>query len=101
MIAMHSDVRQLRIDGQHYKTVVHTRFVNGVMSLDVDFQDKKLYLAVNNSIVRASMENVNAVEHIVKNVQKAEGIAFDWISKRIYWSSMHPKCKLMFLCFMV
>ena len=96
MIAMRSDVRQIRIDGQHYKTLVHTRFVGAVMSLDVDIEGKMLYLAdlSNKSIVRASLENVNRVEHVVKNVQKPEGIAFDWISKKIYWSSTHPKCKV-------
>ena len=98
MIAMRSEVRQLRTDGQHYRTLVHTRFVEAVMSLDVDVQGKMLYLADlnNQSIIRASLEKVDKVEHIIKDVQKPDGIAFDWISKKIYWSSTHPKCKALF-----
>ena len=95
MIAMRSDIRQLQVDGQHYKTVVHTRFIKAAMSLDVDIQNKMLYLADlgNHSIVKASLDNADKVEHIIKNVQKPEGLAFDWIAGNIYWSSTHPKCK--------
>ena len=95
MIAMRSDIRQLQVDGQHYKTVVHTRFIKVAMSLDVDVENKLLYLADlgNHSIVKASVEDADKVEHIITNVQKPEGIAFDWIAKNIYWSSTHPKCK--------
>ena len=97
LIAMRSDVRKIRIDGQHYKNVVHNRLVQDVISLDVDIQSKMLYLAdfLNQSIVRASLENNDKIEHVVKNVQKPEGIAFDWISKKIYWISTHPKCTLL------
>ena len=96
---MRSDVRQIRIDGQHYKTLVHTHFVEAVMSIDVDIQSKTVYLADigNQSIVKVSLENPNEVEYIVTSVQRAEGIAFDWISRNIYWTSVHPKCKSIWI----
>ena len=96
---MRSDVRQIRIDGQHYKNVIHNRLVHDVISIDVDIQSKMLYIAdfLNQSIIRASLENNDKIEHIVKNVQKLEGIAFDWISKKIYWISTHPTCMFLHL----
>lgn len=96
LIATRSSVRQIRFDGQHYKTLVPARSVGAVMSLDIDLQGKMMYLADlgNQSILRVSLDNLGKVERIIKDVQKPEGIAFDWISKKIYWSSTHPKCKL-------
>ena len=90
---MRSDVRKIRIDGQHYKNVIHNRLVQDVISLDVDIQSKMLYLAdfLNQSIVRASLENNDKIEHVVKNVQKLEGIAFDWISKKNILDLNTPK----------
>ena len=94
---MRSNIRKIRIDGQHYKEVIHNRFVEAVISVDIDVQGKMLYLAdlSNQAIARVSLENIDKVEHVVKNVENPKGIAFDWISKKIYWSSTHPKCKLL------
>ena len=93
---MRSDVRQLRADGQHYKAVVHTRFVDVVMSLDVDVQGQYVYFADmgNKSIARASLKSSDHFVHLVRNIEKPEGIAYDWISNKVYWTATHPKCKL-------
>ena len=92
---MHSDIRQISTDGQHYDLMVHSSYVKGVMALDIDAQAKKIYFADmrNSSIARASFGDKNSVETLVKNVEKPEGIAYDWIAKKIYWSSTHPECK--------
>lgn len=92
---MHSDIRQISTDGQHYKRMVRSSNVKGVMALDIDAQAKMIYFADmgNKSIARASFGDTNNVETLVKDVEKPEGIAYDWISKKIYWSSTHPKCK--------
>ena len=92
---MHSDIRQLSTDGQHYKPMVRSSNVKGLMALDIDTQAKMIYFADmgNRSIARASFGNKKSVETLVKNVEKPEGIAYDWIAKKIYWSSTHPKCK--------
>ena len=92
---MRSDIRQISTDGQHYKTMVHSSNVRSVMALDIDAQAKQIYFADmgNKSIARISFGDKSSVETLVKNVEKPEGIAYDWIAKKIYWSSTHPKCK--------
>ena len=100
MVAMTDHIGQFRVDGQHYKVVTGTFSIKSVMSFDVDIREKFAYIgdSVGNSIVRVSLENRTKLEHIVKSVRKPEGIAFDWISRKIFWSSSHPKCKqLLFM----
>ncbi|XP_065069050.1 low-density lipoprotein receptor-related protein 4-like isoform X3 [Rhopilema esculentum] len=93
VIGMRSDIRQLRADGQHYKAVVHASFVEVVMSLDVDVQGQYVYFADmgNKSIARASLKSSDHFVHLVRNVEKPEGIAYDWISNKVYWTATHPK----------
>lgn len=61
----------------------------GAAALDVDVQNKYIYWsnAVNDTIERVSLSHIGAVETIINmNLKLVEGIAFDWINRKLYWT---------------
>ncbi len=90
-----ADIRQIQTDGKHYKPVVHTQHIRSAISLDIDTQGKVVYWAdnINKTLARGYLNNADRVETIITDVNKPEGVAYDWINKKIYWSNTHSKCE--------
>lgn len=61
----------------------------GAAALDVDLKDKHVYWSnvVNDTIERVSLSHIGAVESIISSDLKlVDGIAFDWINRKLYWT---------------
>ena len=59
------------------------------VGLDFDFAEGNIYWSdiENDTIKRADVENGSDVEVIIKeDVDTPEGIAVDWINKKLYWT---------------
>ena len=57
--------------------------------MDVDFDDGNVYWSdiISETIQRADVENGSDVEVIIKeDLDTPEGIAVDWINKKLYWT---------------
>ena len=64
------------------------------IGLDFDFDTKHIYWSdvVNETIRRAPIDNGADVEVIIKgNLDIPEGLALDWINKKLYWTDADSK----------
>ena len=57
--------------------------------MDFDFDEGKIYWSdvISDTILRADVKNGSDVEVIIKeDLNTPEGIAVDWINKKLYWT---------------
>jgi low density lipoprotein-related protein 2 len=85
-------VRNMSIDAKQY-AVVHQDLRN-VVAVDFDFRDDRLYFADVNAktIYRAFVNGTSTKETIIKHDSMGlEGLAVDWIGRKLYWLDRHSK----------
>ena len=89
------DIRRISFDASHYRVVISE--LKRVVALDYDFSTGYLYWSdvQEFNIRRAPMDNISNVEEIVReNSLVVEGIAVDWINKKLYWTRAQPDVKI-------
>lgn len=74
------------MDGKEVKLITNTQQAN---SLAVSYKDQVLYWSdvKEKTISRMSLDGSMKTEVIVKDVEKTEGIALDYIGKKMYWTN--------------
>ena len=90
-----NDVRRISFDASNYTVVIPE--LKAVVALDYDFSTGYLYWSdvQEFNIRRAPMDNISNVEEIVReNSLVVEGIAVDWINKKLYWTRAQPDVKI-------
>ena len=81
------DIRHLAFDLSYYVELVPDQ--KGAVALDFDFNSGYIFWTdvIEEEIRRAKMEENPKVEVIAKiNVDPPDGIAVDWINKKLYWT---------------
>ena len=87
IIANRHDIRHLAFDSSYYEELVPDQ--KGAVALDFDFNSDYIFWidVTEEEIRRAKMEENPKVEVIAKiNVDTPDGIAVDWINKKLYWT---------------
>lgn len=88
------DIRQISTNGHDYKAIITDARSAVAVALDVD--KGMVYWAdnVNKTICRTAKNGDGKVEVLVDTgIDKPEGLALDWIAKKLYWSDSR-KCIL-------
>ena len=86
-------VRNMSIDAKEY-AVVHQDNLRNVVAVDFDETDDRIYFADVNAktIYRAYVNGSGEKEAIIKHDSMGlEGIAVDWVGRKIYWLDRHSK----------
>ncbi|XP_057293261.1 low-density lipoprotein receptor-like [Hydractinia symbiolongicarpus] len=81
------DIRQISTNGHDYKAIITDARSAVAVALDVD--KGMVYWAdnVNKTICRTAKNGDGKVEVLVDTgIDKPEGLAIDWIAKKLYWS---------------
>lgn len=82
------DVRQITTSGKDYKLITDTRSSAAVA---LDIKDEMIYWTdllnkTINRIHKKDSKNSNiGSEIVVRDLQKPEGLAIDWIGRKLYW----------------
>ena len=82
------DIRHLAFDSS-YSAVVLVPDQKGAVALDFDFNSRYIFWTdvIDKEIRRAKMEENPKVEVVANiSVDTPEGIAVDWINKKLYWT---------------
>nr|XP_045622888.1 low-density lipoprotein receptor-related protein 2-like isoform X5 [Procambarus clarkii] len=84
-------VRRLTTDGSQY-LLMHQDLRN-VVALDFDVKDSMLYFAdvTAKTIYRGKINGTEKEEVIKHDSHGLEGLAIDWIGRKIYWLDRHSK----------
>ena len=81
------DIRHLAIDLSYYVELVPDQ--KGAVALDFDFNSGYIFWTdvIEEEIRRAKMEENPTVEVVANiSVDTPDGIAVDWINKKLYWT---------------
>ena len=81
------DIRQLAFDSSYYEELVPDQ--KGAVALDFDFNSGYIFWTdvIEEEIRRAKMEENPTVEVVANiSVDTPDGIAVDWINKKLYWT---------------
>ena len=82
------DIRHLAFDSS-YSAVVLVPDQKGAVALDFDFNSRYIFWTdvIEEEIRRAKMEENPRVEVVANiSVDTPDGIAVDWINKKLYWT---------------
>ncbi|KAK9680220.1 Low-density lipoprotein receptor domain class A [Popillia japonica] len=85
-------IRNISIDAHQYN-VIHQDLMN-VVAIDFDMQEEKIYFCdvTAKTIYRAPVGGNGEKEPIIRHDSHGlEGIAIDWIGRKIYWLDRHSK----------
>ncbi|XP_013773508.1 low-density lipoprotein receptor-related protein 2-like isoform X2 [Limulus polyphemus] len=90
MFTTRQEVRSLHLDPK-ITSVPFPPITNltNVVGLDFDYQDKRLYytqIRPDGRISWVTMDDFNTVHTLLEEGINPEGVAFDWTSKKIYWT---------------
>ena len=80
------DIRLIQFDSSDYTELVSGQ--RGAIALDYDFESGYIFWTdvINETISRAKIENPK-VDVLVKiDLDTPEGIAVDWVNKKLYWT---------------
>lgn len=87
IFANRQDIRHLSFDSSDYTQLIpHQR---GAIALDFDFKTRYIFWTdvMEENIKRARIEENPQVEVLVKiNLNTPDGIAVDWINRKLYWT---------------
>ncbi|XP_064646226.1 low-density lipoprotein receptor-related protein 2-like [Lineus longissimus] len=95
IFAMKTEIRSLSLDTDDTsRPFAPIHDLSGAVGLDFDAQNRMLYFTQfkEKTISRVSLSNLGNVEVLLKNegnktvIKAPEGIAYDWVGHRIYWT---------------
>ena len=87
IFANRHDIRHLAFDSSYYVELVPDQ--KGAVALDFDFNSGYIFWTdvIEEEIRRAKMEENPTVEVVASiSVDTPDGIAVDWINKKLYWT---------------
>ena len=87
IFANRQDIRHLTFDSSDYTQLIPGQ--RGAIALDYDFKTKYIFWTdvMEENIKRARIEENPQVEVLVKiNLNTPDGIAVDWINRKLYWT---------------
>ena len=78
------DIRSMLTSGKDYRSISTSR---GASAVAVDVKDEMIYWTdmVDKTISRIHRNKSSKPEVLVRNVQKPESLAVDWLHRKIYW----------------
>ncbi|XKL63596.1 hypothetical protein PGB90_005960 [Kerria lacca] len=84
-------VRNMSLDGREY-SLMHQDMLN-VVAMDFDISDNKIYFCdVNAKTIYRSVIGSSEREKIIRHDSHGlEGIAVDWVGRKLYWLDRHSK----------
>ena len=88
LFANRRDIRRIKIGSE---LLVHGEVVTGqtaAVAIDYDYDTGFIYwtdVALGN-IQRALFDDSRTIEVVVRGLKSPEGLAVDWINKKLYWS---------------
>ena len=98
---MYSDRRSIRLlqvtGNQHnqnnFTTSVLAKGLQDAIAVAFHYQDKLLFWTDVSlgKILRKSLSNSKVETVVSVNANRSEGIAIDWVTKKIYWTDSHLK----------
>ncbi|XP_072435638.1 low-density lipoprotein receptor-related protein 2a isoform X2 [Chiloscyllium punctatum] len=85
-------IRNLSVDGEIY-TLVQQGLIN-VVALDFDRVEQRLYyIDLGRRIIERMFLNGTKKETIINHdIQGAEGLAVDWVGRKLYWLDQFKNC---------
>ena len=87
IFANRQDIRRILFDSSDYTELVPGQ--RGAIALDYDFESGYIFWTdvINETINRAKMDENPKVDVLVKiDLDTPDGIAVDWINKKLYWT---------------
>lgn len=87
IFANRQDIRHLSFDSSDYTQLIPGQ--RGAIALDFDFKTRYIFWTdvMEENIKRARIEENPQVEVLVKiNLNTPDGIAVDWINRKLYWT---------------
>ena len=89
VITNKNDIQRINFDGTDYLRVAFGNMSN-LVAMDYDVRDEMVYFADQGRrvIERVSLTNPNDRQVVVgsDDIDVVEGIAIDWIRRRLYWT---------------
>ena len=87
IFANRQDIRRILFDSSDYTELIPGQ--RGAIALDYDFESGYIFWTdvVNETINRAKMEENPKVDVLIKiDLDTPDGIAVDWVNKKLYWT---------------
>lgn len=81
------DVRRFDLNGRNYYSIVKS--TRSSIALDFDFDKNQVYFTdvATECIYRVNLTRTSSQPDVlVREVQNADGIAFDWVHSNLYWT---------------
>ena len=101
MRLLYSDRRSISLlhvadnhDNRNSSTSVLAKGLEDALDINFHYQDQLLFWTdvSTGKILRKSLKEDSKIETIVHiRVRQPEGIAIDWVTKKIYWTDFHLK----------
>ena len=83
-----------KLDLQDYTSTVLINDLSNAVAIDIDFEQGMVYWTdiAHDSLQRAKIgAHNNSFETVIQfNLESPEGIAIDWIGKKLYWTDRSP-----------
>ena len=63
------------------------------MAIDSDYDSKSIFWSdvVREKIYRTFLESENSTSEVIGNLNTPDGIAVDWVNKKLYWTDTGTK----------
>lgn len=88
LFANRRDIRRIQMGSQlwAYEEVVERQIA--AVAIDYDYDTGFMYWTdvVLGNIQRALIDNTGSIEVVVRGLKSPEGLAVDWINKKLYWT---------------
>ena len=88
LFANRRDIRRIQMGSQlwAYEEVVERQIA--AVAIDYDYDTGFMYWTdvVLGNIQRALVDNTGSIEVVVRGLKSPEGLAVDWINKKLYWT---------------
>lgn len=86
------DIRTIKTDGTNESILLGGE--KKIVGIDIDYEQNHIYWTdlFNHGLYRANISNpMTSKEMIVKDLMISDGLAVDWIGRKIYWTDSSLK----------